>query len=109
MGAVNYLDTTFRCPLCGYDGEFEFELRAGLRNQLRFKPGAKYVWVPRKEPQNGGRPPNGTADLAAYDECGQCGRDFFVTVPVRGDVLGEPTYDATRAGYSTDGESEGDL
>lgn len=104
MGTVNYLDTQFACPYCSMSGHFEFELRLGLRNQIRFRPGDLYVWVPRKEVQNGGRPPDGNIDTSAYATCDNCGRDFFVTVRIQNDVLGEPDPLTIKAGYMSSTE-----
>jgi hypothetical protein len=66
------------------------------------KIGDRYPWVPRKQVQNGGRPDNGNVDGEGYMECPECGKDSFLLVVVRNDVIEGVEPNATRQGYIPD-------
>ncbi|MBK9034105.1 MAG: hypothetical protein IPL61_23035 [Myxococcales bacterium] len=65
----------------------EIELFFGLGNLLEYKIGDEIQWLPRKEPQNGGRPDGGDLDGDAYAVCPTCGAELNLVARVRNDVL----------------------
>lgn len=60
---------------------------------------------PRMTTQSGGRPSTGDLDGEGDTECTICGRDFFVLVRVRSDIIVSVEADHTRQGHkqATDG------
>jgi hypothetical protein len=63
------------------------DLYFGKRDQLGYNMGEVYLWIPNKSVARGGRPPEGNLDGEGYTECSSCGKDFFVIVEVRDDVI----------------------
>lgn len=102
MGTYNILKTHVKCPRCNQILEQEIELFFGYTSESKtFKIGDKYLWSLRKQVQNGGRPENGNLDGEGYTEC-SCGKDFFVNVIVRDDVLVSVKVNPNRKPYITD-------
>jgi ribosomal protein L37E len=103
MGSFNTLRTTVACPRCGAVGEVEIEMRFGdASNMLTLCLGERYPWRPRKQPQNGGRPDGGNTDGEGYMVCDRCGKDSFLRVVVRDDVIARVEPDAEKRGYVPD-------
>jgi hypothetical protein len=69
---------------------------------LVLKLGDRYPWVPRKQPQNGGRPEGGSLAGEGYMECPHCHKDSFLRVIVRDDVITAVEPDRDRHGYISD-------
>jgi hypothetical protein len=90
------------CPRCGQRADVEVDLYFGDVTLDHYRLGDTYRWRPRKQVKNGGRPEGGDLDGEGYAECPLCGKDFFVIVRVRGDVLEGVTVDADRPGYVPD-------
>lgn len=63
------------------------DLYFGRRDQLIFRLGESYVWMPNKSIHNGGRPENGDLNGEGYAECLCCHKDFFVVIEVRKDII----------------------
>ncbi|NMB58736.1 MAG: hypothetical protein GYA12_06180 [Chloroflexi bacterium] len=59
-----------------------------------FNLGDEYTWVPRKAPQNGGRPFEGNLDGEGYAECPVCRKGFYVKVAIRNDRIESVSADA---------------
>ena len=89
MGTYNVLKKVkIECPRCKQFAEQEVDLHFGYTNEmLEFSLGDKYLWFPKKDFKNGGRPENGTIDGEGYVVCELCKRDFFVRVKVKNDVI----------------------
>jgi hypothetical protein len=103
MGTYNTLHTRIACPRCGVVGEIEVELRLGNTARMQhLHVGDQYPWVPRVQPQNGGRPEGGNVDGEGYLECQTCHKDAFVRVLVRNDIIISVQPDTNRQGYIPD-------
>jgi DNA-directed RNA polymerase subunit RPC12/RpoP len=88
MGASNTVLANLQCPRCGAHVSVEAECKFGdTANMSRYHLGDHYAWRPRKAFQNGGRPEDGSVDGEGYVECPACGKDFFVKVLIRGDLV----------------------
>lgn len=81
------------CPHCGTSAEIEAEFRFGLPDLSRYEIGDTLRW------RDGTRPPDGNLDGEAYTVCPRCGRDFWLRVQVREDVILWAEVDASRQGY----------
>ena len=99
MSAFNILHTLLTCPHCQITSQMQVELFFGFRYQLEYCLGERYLWVARKQVQNGGRPENGNMVGEGYTECPNCHYDFFVEVVVIEDVLTEAKPSTTKHGY----------
>lgn len=103
MGAYNRLKAQMQCPRCQQGTEMEIDCYFGYVAEMReVSLGEIYPWVERKAVQNGGRPEGGTLDGEGYTECPLCGKDFFVIVRVRGDVLASVEPDLSKPPYIPD-------
>jgi len=103
MGTYNTLRSSLACPRCGAVAETNVDCHFGDTSQMiELKIGDRYPWVPRKQPQNGGRPENGTVAGEGYMECPQCHKDSFLRVIVRDDVITVVEPDRDRHGYISD-------
>ena len=103
MGTYNTLRSSLACPRCGAVAETNVDCHFGDTSQMiELKIGDRYPWVPRKQPQNGGRPENGTVAGEGYMECPQCHKDSFLRVIVRHDVITAVEPDRDRHGYISD-------
>lgn len=67
--------------------EMQINMYFGFRNQFSYKIGDEIQWVPRREPQNGGRPPNGDMNGDAWMECPICSNDSYLLVEIRSDRI----------------------
>lgn len=98
MSTYNTLRVTIPCPRCGHVEEVEVAAHFGETTQMRsLSVGDRYPWVPRKEPQHGGRPPEGSTDGEGYMECERCHKDSFLRIVVQKDVIVEVQPDAMKA------------
>jgi len=93
MGMFNYLQVNLPCPRCGVSAELEAEFRCGPPDLKRYEIGDTLPW------QGALRPPDGNFDGEAYAVCPHCGRDFWLRVQVREDVILWAEVDASRQGY----------
>jgi len=107
MGMYNKLAGTVRCPRCGEVVDADFELFFGLRDLTQYRIGDVYKWVPRREPQNGGRPNVSDPVGSAYAVCPKCEKDFFARVCLRGDVVASVEPDPDRVPYDPDRRLQG--
>ena len=80
----------------------EIELKLGFRSQISYRIGDRYRWIVGKAVQNGGRPENGNIDGNGYSECPFCGRDFFVIVHIRSDVIEGAIANDAKEAYITE-------
>lgn len=88
MGSYNILHTSMTCPRCGITVEGTIDCHFGATSHMTaLKIGDKYPWVPRVQPQNGGRPPNGNTDGEGYAECEHCKKDSFFKIIIRDDII----------------------
>ncbi len=99
MSVHNVIDAPVRCPHCHLVSHSEIEGFVGFGNLKRYAIGDRIDWMPRKSVQHGGRPPDGDIDAEGYTVCEHCGRDFFVRLRVRGDVLIEVEANPDKKGY----------
>jgi len=100
MGTYNLLRASMTCPHCNAAVNVEIEMRFGdTRNMAEFVVGDRYIWVPGKTIQHGGRPENGDFVGEGYSECPRCQRDFFVEVILREDTITAVRPDPQKAGY----------
>ena len=103
MGTYNTLHTTLRCPRCGVEVDATVDCHFGYTSEMvELKIGDRYPWLPRKHPQNGGRPEHGTVDGEGYMKCPRCHKDSFFRVLVREDVIVGVESDAQKPGYISD-------
>ena len=103
MGTYNTLHSALTCPRCGEQVETEVECHFGSTPQMsHLKIGDHYPWLPGKQPENGGRPEQGTVDGEGYMECPRCGKDAFLRVLVREDVIVGLEPDTERRGHIPD-------
>jgi len=87
------------CPQCGRSAVQQIEGWFGDRNLYEYTVGDRVKWVPRRAPQNGGRPELGTAEAEGYFVCEGCGADWFVKISIAKDVIAGIEIDESRAGY----------
>lgn len=96
MAMYNILIADLSCPHCQRQSRTPVNIYFGFCNLLQYQMGDRVQWVPRKQPQNGGRPPNGDLDSEGYAECAVCHQDYFVRVSVRADALVDARPDLSR-------------
>jgi hypothetical protein len=78
----------------------QVDLYFGYANEmLEFNLNDEYIWRSEKAARNGGKPENGNIDGEGYVECGICGKDFFVNVVVRNDIIKTVRIDSKKKGY----------
>jgi len=100
MGTCNLLRASMTCPHCNTAVDLEIEMRFGdTRNLAEFVVGERYLWIPGRAIQHGGRPKNGDFVGEGYSECPQCRRDFFVEVILCEDTITAVRPDLQKAGY----------
>jgi uncharacterized C2H2 Zn-finger protein len=101
MGTYNTILASLACPRCGSVVEAEIDCKFGWAGDMKtLRIGDEYPWVDnRKQFQNGGRPPEGSVDGEGYMECPACGKDAFILVEIRDDVIVSVRPDHSRAGY----------
>jgi hypothetical protein len=99
MAIYNELRATLTCPRCNAAIETIVNMYFGLRNLAQYKIGDRINWVPRKQPQNGGRPPDGNLDGEGYLECPHCMKDAHMLVIVRSDRIIDVRPDPAKEPY----------
>lgn len=103
MGIYNTLHTSLTCPRCGADVEADVDCYFGYVNEMKdLKIGDRYPWRERVQPQNGGRPEDGSVDGDGYMECPRCHKDSFLVVIVREDVITGVEPNNERPGFVPD-------
>jgi DNA-directed RNA polymerase subunit RPC12/RpoP len=102
MSTHNRLNALVKCSRCGCFVEAEIECYFGFSNLNSYKIGDKYDWRPRKSVKNGGRPEDGNIEGEGYAECPSCGKDFFVKVIVRDDIIQSIQPDLSKKSYMPD-------
>ena len=102
MSAYNILNTVLECPRCGNMADMEIELYTGKRNQTRYLIGDIYTWEDRRQPQNGGRPKDGSCLADGYVECPICHRDFWVSVAITDDRIASVSVNLSREPFIPD-------
>jgi DNA-directed RNA polymerase subunit RPC12/RpoP len=78
---------SLKCSNCKAISLMDIELFFGFGNLINYKIGDKVQWIPRKEPQNGGRPPNGNLNAKAYTVCPNCGHEIALVAKIHKDTL----------------------
>jgi hypothetical protein len=63
---------------------------------LELKVGDRYPWAEGKQPQNGGRPADGTVDGKGFMECPRCHKPAYFFVLIRHDVIAGVELDAEK-------------
>jgi hypothetical protein len=100
MGTFNILSTALICSRCHEPIDAGVELKFGDTSDMdRFGIGDRYKWRDRAPFQNGGRPDGGNVDATGYTECPRCGKDFFVRISIRDDIIQSATADSEHSGY----------
>ncbi|WP_150107614.1 hypothetical protein [Pedosphaera parvula] len=103
MSTYNILHTSLICPRCGVAVDATIDCHFGYTAEMAdLQIGDRYPWQPGKQPQNGGRPEHGTVNCEGYMECVHCGKDAFLRVIVRNDVIIGVEPDAQRLGHIPD-------
>ncbi|MBW3636277.1 MAG: hypothetical protein KY445_07410 [Armatimonadetes bacterium] len=102
MSTYNNLNALVKCSRCGCFVEAEIECFFGYGNLISYEIGDRYEWRPRKAVQNGGRPEEGNIDGEGYTQCPSCGKDFFVKVIVRDDIIRSVEPDSNKKPYMPD-------
>ncbi len=103
MGTFNTLHCSLTCPRCGSVVETEIECFFGNTSQMiKLTIGDRYPWTPGRQPKRSGRPEHGDTDGEGYMECPRCGKDAFLRVLVRDDVVTGVEPDTDRPGYIPD-------
>jgi hypothetical protein len=100
----NYVLATLACPRCGESAEMEIETFFGPIDLERYRVGDRVRWFPRKQVQNGGRPPDGDLYAEGYLVCPICELDSFVKVHIRSDVVAGVSPDTEKAPYLYPGQ-----
>ncbi len=83
MTTHNCLMTSVKCSNCGVVFSMDIELFFGFGNLIDYKFGDEIKWIPRKEPQNGGRPPDGNLNGEAYTVYPNCNCEINLVAKVR--------------------------
>jgi uncharacterized protein (UPF0212 family) len=100
MSTYNILHTSLNCPRCGNTVDTAVDCHFGDTAMMAdLKIGDYYPWKPGKQPQNGGRPQNGTVDGEGYMQCPHCGKDAYLRVVVRNDRIVGVELDMQRLGH----------
>lgn len=96
VSGYNLLRTELRCLHCLGAAEVEAEFRFGLLDFRRYVTGDRIEWA-----RKGGsrRPADGDFRGEGYVECPLCGRDYWVTIGVRSDLIESVDIDLDRPGY----------
>lgn len=102
MSNCNLLTAELSCPRCGKSCSMPIELRFGMRDQVELKIGSLYPWNKGKSFIRGGRSQDGSVDGEGYTQCLCCGKDFFVVVVIRKDLIISVRADITKNGYIPD-------
>ena len=103
MGTFNSLCIRMPCPRCGVTDDVLIEIKIGdTRHMDKVEIGEPYPWVSGAAPRNGGRPENGTMTGAGYSGCDRCGKDWWMRIHIRNDILAAIEVDSERKGYVPD-------
>ncbi|SRR6266567_1273436 len=90
MSIYNYLLMRPICPWCFEESDVRAQSGSafGIGDRLEWK--GRGVRTPRL------RPPGGDFDSEAYVECPKCGREFWLQVTIRADVIRSAIVDVDR-------------
>jgi hypothetical protein len=99
MSIYNYLLTQATCPWCSTASDIRATFRFGLRELTEYHVGDRLIWIGRGVRTPRERPPDGNFQSDAYAECPACGKDFWLLVTVRDDVIVSASVDADREAY----------
>ena len=103
MGSYNCLHVSLVCPRCAQRVMATVDCHFGYTANLAdLAMGDRYPWRDGKHARNGGRPPHGTVDGEGYLQCPRCGKDAFMRVFIREDVIVGVEPDVHRPGYWPD-------
>ncbi len=76
------------CPLCAVLGTVSIEMCFGdMSVQRTYTIGSRCHWQPHQSVEKGGRPDGGNLDGPGFTECHYCGKNYYVQVLVRDDVV----------------------
>jgi predicted RNA-binding Zn-ribbon protein involved in translation (DUF1610 family) len=96
MSVYNTLIVPIVCPHCGNDVELRADFRFGLRDQLDYRIGEPVIWEGRGVRTPDRRPAGGNFDGEAYSECPSCGREIWLLIHVRDDLIAGAELDQDR-------------
>ncbi|RMI41318.1 hypothetical protein [Streptomyces triticirhizae] len=99
MSAFNTLDTVLTCPHCENTRQTEVEFKFGLLDQLAYRLDDRLDWGEGGHRFPKERPPGGDYTGEGYAVCPVCGRDYWVDIVTRNDVLSEAIPNPDRPGY----------
>ena len=99
MSIYNYLLMRTICPWCFEESDVRAQFRFGLRDLREYRIGDRLEWKGRGVRTPRLRPPGGDFDSEAYVECPKCGREFWLQVTIRGDVIRSAIVDVDRDDY----------
>jgi hypothetical protein len=99
MSNYNLLTAEMICPRCGNSCSMTIELHFGMRDQIALRIGSLYPWNEGKSVIRGGRPEGGSIDGEGYAQCPCCGKDFFVVVGIRNDLIVSAHSNTTKQPY----------
>ena len=98
MATYNELYTSLACPRCGAIVETIVNCYFGWTGQImQLKIGDSYPWVAGAQPQNGGRPIDGTLNGEGFMECPRCHKPAWFFVVVRSDLIVGVELDAKKS------------
>lgn len=108
MSGYNLLEVWIQCPRCGSVGLATAEFRFGLFEFRDYKIGDRLEWGDKGYRFPRRRPSNGDFDGEGYVECQFCGRDYWVLIGIRADIIASTSVDPTKQGYIPDSDHQKD-
>ncbi|GIH73500.1 hypothetical protein Mth01_57530 [Sphaerimonospora thailandensis] len=103
MSGYNLLKAVLMCPRCDRLGSVCAEFRFGLFEFREYEIGDHLEWGVTGDRSPRRRPEEGNLSGEGYVECPFCGRDYWVTIDVRADVITLVNPDPDRPGYIPSG------
>ncbi|AUX27173.1 hypothetical protein SOCEGT47_077540 [Sorangium cellulosum] len=99
MSTHNVIVAAVKCPRCGWTTGKDIEGFVGTGELREYRLGDRIRWADRKSVRHGGRPPDGTIDAEGYAVCENCGKDFFLILHVKNDILSSVEPDVRKPGH----------
>lgn len=100
MSLYNTLNLELTCPHCRSDIQAEAEFRFGELSLKTYRLGDRLQWESAQRRPPVGRPKDGDYDGEAYIECPLCGKDFWLLISVKNDII-QSAQLKSKSGYIT--------